>query len=151
MRRLNNSTLIIGDPASGKSFATRLFKLLAAPIVEADKIGKEAINAYREQMRTKGANKEKPKKPKVVVRIHPARTSNAQFIQDMVNAVEEVNGEPMQLHMLTFDTELDNTLSLQKGGAYIDKQALQLKAFHNEEDGQAYSNVDSVFQEFYVI
>ena len=151
LRRLNNSTLIIGDPASGKSFATRLFKLLASPIVAADKIGKDAINAYREQMRTKGANKEKPKKPKVVVRIHPSRTSNAQFIQDMVNAVEDVNGEPMQLHMLTFDTELDNTLSLQKGGAYIDKQALQLKAFHNEEDGQAYSNVDSVFQEFYVI
>ena len=151
LRRLNNSTLIIGDPASGKSFATRLYKLLAAPIVAADKIGKEAINAYREQMRTKGANKEKPKKPKVVVRIHPARTSNAQFIQDMVNAIEEVDGQPMQLHMLTFDTELDNTLSLQKGGAYIDKQALQLKAFHNEEDGQAYSNVDSVFQEFYVI
>ena len=151
LRRLNNSTLIIGDPASGKSFATRLFKLLASPIVEADKVGKDAINAYREQMRTKGANKEKPKKPKVVVRIHPARTSNAQFIQDMVNAKEEVDGEPMQLHMLTFDTELDNTLSLQKGGAYIDKQALQLKAFHNEEDGQAYSNVDSVFQEFYVI
>ena len=112
LRRLNNSTLIIGDPASGKSFATRLFKLLAAPIVAADKVGKDAINAYREQMRTKGANKEKPKKPKVVVRIHPARTSNAQFIQDMVNAKEEVDGEPMQLHMLTFDTELDNTLSL---------------------------------------
>jgi hypothetical protein len=151
LRRLNNSTLIIGDPASGKSFATRLFKLIASPIVAADKIGKDAINAYREQMRTKGANKEKPKKPKVVVRIHPARTSNAQFIQDMVNAIEEVDGEPMQLHMLTFDTELDNTLSLQKGGAYIDKQSLQLKAFHNEEDGQAYSNVDSIFQEFYVI
>ena len=32
LRRLNNSTLIIGDPASGKSFATRLFKLLAAPM-----------------------------------------------------------------------------------------------------------------------
>ena len=151
LRRLNNSTLIIGDPASGKSFATRLYKLLASPIVEADKAGKDAINAYRELTRTKGANKEKPKKPKVVVRVHPARTSNAQFIQDMVNAKEEVDGEVMQLHMLTFDTELDNTLSLQKGGAYIDKQSLQLKAFHNEEDGQAYSNVDSVFQEFYVI
>ena len=150
LRRLNNSTLIIGDPASGKSFATRLYKLLASPIVEADKAGKDAINAYRELTRTKGANKEKPKKPKVVVRVHPARTSNAQFIQDMVNAKEEVDGELMQLHMLTFDTELDNTLSLQKGGAYIDK-SLQLKAFHNEEDGQAYSNVDSVFQEFYVI
>ena len=151
LRRLNNSTFIIGDPAVGKSFATRLYKQLSAPIVKADEVGKDAINAYREQMRTKGANKEKPKKPKVVVRIHPARTSNAQFIQDMVNAVETVDGQPMQLHMLTFDTELDNTLALQKGGAYIDKQALELKAFHNEEDGQFYANIDSVVQNFSVI
>ena len=150
LRRLNNSTFIIGDPASGKSFATRLYKLLTGPIVAADKIGKEAINAYREQMRTKGANKEKPKKPKVVVRIHPARTSNAQFIQDMVNSVEEVDGQPMQLHMLTFDTELDNTVTVQKGGSWIDKQSLELKAFHNEEDGQAYSNNDSILQDFMV-
>ena len=150
LRRLNNSTLIIGDPASGKSFATRLFKLLASPIVAADKVGKEAINAYREQMRTKGANKEKPKKPKVVVRVHPARTSNAQFIQDMVNAVEMVDGEEMHLHMLTFDTELDNTVTVQKGGSWIDKMSLELKAFHNEEDGQAYSNNDSILQDFNV-
>jgi hypothetical protein len=150
LRRLNNSTLIIGDPASGKSFATRLFKLLAAPIVAADMVGKDAINAYREQMRTKGANKEKPKKPKVIVRVHPARTSNAQFIQDMVNSVEEVDGQPMQLHMLTFDTELDNTVTVQRGGSWIDKHSLELKAFHNEEDGQAYSNNDSILQDFYV-
>ena len=150
LRRLNNSTLIIGDPASGKSFATRLFKLLAAPIIAADQVGIDAINAYREQMRTKGANKEKPKKPKVVVRVHPARTSNAQFIQDMVNAVEEVDGVPMHLHMLTFDTELDNTLSVQRGGSWIDKMSLELKAFHNEEDGQAYSNIDSTLQNFNV-
>ena len=101
-------------------------------------------------MKTKGANKEKPKKPKVIVRVHPARTSNAQFIQDMVNAVEVVDGVEMQLHMLTFDTELDNTLSVQKGGSWIDKQSLELKAFHNEEDGQAYSNIDSIFQDFNV-
>ena len=149
-RRLNSSTIIVGDPASGKSFATRLHKLLMAPIFAADKAGKAAINAYRELMKTKGANKEKPKKPKVVVRVHPARTSNAQFIQDMVNAVETVDGEEMQLHMVTFDTELDNTLSIQKGGSWIDKISLELKAFHNEEDGQAYSNVDSVLQDFYV-
>ena len=61
LRRLNNSTLIIGDPASGKSFATRLFKLLAAPMVAADKAGIAAINRYKEEMKTKGANKEKPR------------------------------------------------------------------------------------------
>ena len=150
LRRLNSSALIIGDPASGKSFATRLYEFLAAPIVAADKLGKDTINRYREEMKTKGANKEKPKKPKVVVRVHPSRTSNAQFIQDMVNAVEDVDGKPMQLHMLTFDTELDNTLSVQKGGSWIDKQNLELKAFHNEEDGQAYSNMDSIMQDFNV-
>ena len=150
VRRLNNSTLIIGDPASGKSFATRLYKLLAAPIMEADQPGKDAINAYREMTRSKGANKDKPQKPKVVIRIHPARTSNAQFIQDMVDAVEEVDGEKMHLHMLTFDTELDNTVTIQKGGSWIDKLALELKAFHNEGDGQSYYNQDSVLQDFNV-
>ena len=150
LRRLNNSTLIIGDPASGKSFATRLFKLLAAPMVAADQAGIAAINRYKEEMKTKGANKEKPQKPKVLFRVHPARTSNAQFIQDMVNAVEVVDGTEMQLHMLTFDTELDNTMTVQKGGSWIDKMSLELKAFHNEEDGQAYSNLDSVVQNFFV-
>lgn len=149
-RRLNASVVIEGDPASGKSFATRLYKILMTPIFAADKVGKDAINAYRELMKTKGANKEKPNKPKVIVRNHPARTSNAQFIQDMVNSVEVVDGEEMQLHMITFDTELDNTLNIQKGGSWIDKLSLELKAFHNEEDGQAYSNVDSVLQDFVV-
>ena len=150
LRRLNCSALIIGDPASGKSFATRLYKLLMKPVFESDKIGKDAINAYREEMRTKGANKEKPKKPKVVIQIHPSRTSNAQFTQDMINAVTIIDGEEIHLHMFTFDTELDNTLSIQKGGSWIDKQSLELKAFHNEEDGVAFSNNDSIFQDFNV-
>ena len=64
--------------------------------------------------------------------------------------VEVVDGTEMQLHMLTFDTELDNTLTVQKGGSWIDKQSMELKAFHNEEDGQAYSNLDSVVQNFIV-
>ena len=56
--------------------------------------------------------------------------------QIRVNSVENVDGEDMQLHMLTFDTELDNTVSVQKGGSRIDKFSMELKAFHNEEDGQ---------------
>ena len=68
----------------------------------------------------------------------------------MVNSVENVDGVEMQLHMLTFDTELDNTVTVQKGGSWIDKQSMELKAFHNEEDGQAYSNNDSILQDFYV-
>ena len=149
-RRLNYSVMVIGDPASGKSFATRLYKILAAPIKTADKIGYEALNRYKEEMRTKGSNKDKPKKPSVVIRDHPARTSNAQFIQDMNNAVEIVDGQPMHLHLLTFDSELDNATLTQRGGSWIDKSSLELKAFHNEEDGQAYSNLDSISGTFNV-
>ena len=68
----------------------------------------------------------------------------------MVNAVEEVDGEPMNLHMLTFDSELDNATLMQRGGQWIDKSAMELKAFHNEEDGQAYGNLDSISGKFYV-
>ncbi len=150
LRRLNCSTLIIGDPTAGKSYASRLYKLLMAPVQESDDIEKGKINKYREEMKMAGANDKKSAKPKAKVRIHPARTSNAQFIQDMVNCVEMIDGMPMQLHMLTFDTELDNTLAFQTGGTWIAKQALELKAFHNEEDGQAYSNVDSPIINFNV-
>ncbi len=143
-RRLNYCVFVIGDPASGKSFANRLYKQIAAPIKAADKVGYDAINHYKEETRTKGSNKEKPKKPVVIIRDHPARTANGVFITDMNNAVETIEGKQMHLHMLTYDSELDNATSMGKGGQWIDKSTMELKAFHNEEDGQAYANLDSV-------
>ena len=149
-RRLNCSALIIGDPASGKSFATDLYKVLAEPIVKADRPGKDILNNWREETQKKSANKEGERKPKVLIREHPARTSNATFITDMINAKEVVDGKEVNLHMITFDSELDNTISMQKGGSWIDKTSMELKAFHNEEDGQAYSNKESIQDNFIV-
>ena len=37
LRRLNYGIYIIGDPGSGKSFATRLYKLLAEPMIRVSK------------------------------------------------------------------------------------------------------------------
>jgi hypothetical protein len=59
-----------------------------------------------------------------------------------------IDGKEIQLHMFTFDTELDNATMLQKGGNWINKQAMELKAFHNEIDGQMYQNSDSPVDEF---
>ena len=151
LRRLNCQTLIIGDPASGKSFATRLDELLTMPIKKADDARVVSINDYRELLRTKGANKDKPQKPKVPIRLHPSKTSNAQFIQDMINSKEIVDGKETQLHLYTFDSEYDNTLENDKSGAWMKKTGMELKAFHNEEDGQAYSNADSVYGSFKVM
>ena len=57
----------------------------------------------------------------------------------------------MQLHMFTFDTELDNSIMQQSGGSWINKLAMGLKAFHNEKDGQMYQNSDSPVDEFRVM
>ena len=149
-RRLNCSLFIIGHPASNKSMADDIYEVLSLPIAAADQAGKAALNRYKQDTKKKAANKEGKDKPQGIIRIHPARTSNGQLIQDMLNAKEVVEGKEIQLHMLTFDTELDNSITLQQGGSWINKQSMELKAFHNEKDGQMYQNSDSPVDEFRV-
>ena len=149
MRRLNYCVYIIGDPGSGKSFAGRLMKLLAAPIIASDKLSNDAINRYKEELKarqtsSKEQKKEPLKQPDVIVRCHGPRTANGVFIEDMNKAVDFVGDQELHLHMLTFDAELDSNMSASKGGQWIDKSTMELKAFHNEEDSQQYKNVDSV-------
>jgi hypothetical protein len=62
----------------------------------------------------------------------------------MNNALDVVGDKEIHLHMLTFDAELDSNTAAAKGGQWIDKSTMELKAFHNEEDSQQYKNVDSV-------
>ena len=154
-RRLNYCIYIIGDPASGKSFATRLYKLLLAPIIAADKVGNDAINRYKKELKERGTSskeqkKEALKQPDVIIRIHGARTANGVFIEDMCKAIDVIGNKEMHLHMLTFDSELDSSTAASKGGQWIDKSTMELKAFHNEEDNQQYRNVDSVTGPFNV-
>ena len=149
-RRLNCSLLIIGHPASNKSMADDICDILMSPVETADKAGLAALNRYKQDTKKKAANKEGKDKPQGIIRIHPARTSNGQLIQDMLNSKEVVDGKEMQLHMFTFDTELDNSITLQSGGSWINKQSMELKAFHNEEDGQMYQNSDSPVDKFHV-
>ena len=149
-RRLNCSLFIIGHPASNKSMADDIYEVLSTPIAAADKAGLAALNRYKQDQKKKAANKEGKDKPQGIIRIHPARTSNGQMIQDMLNAKETIEGKEMQLHLFTFDTELDNSTTLQQGGSWINKQSMELKAFHNEKDGQMYQNSDSPVDEFRV-
>ena len=149
-RRLNCALIVIGHPGSNKSMADDIFSLLSSPIAAADKAGKNALNRYKRDRNKKAANKEGEDKPEGIIRLHPARTSNGQLIQDMLNAREMIEGKEIQLHMVTFDTELDNSITLQQGGSWINKQSMELKAFRNEKDGQMYQNQESPVDEFHV-
>ena len=148
-RRLNYCIMVIGDPASGKSFATRLYKLLAAPLIAADRVGNDAMNRYKQELKKRSSSSKEQKKdgltePDVTVRCLGSRTANGVFIKNMNKAVETVDGQPLHLHLLTFDSELDSATIAQRGGQWIDKSVMELKAFHNEQDDQQYANVDSM-------
>lgn len=155
MRRLNYAIFIIADPANGKSSIGDLYDLIMEPIKSDDVVQNKSINDYKDKIKEHATMADKNKKegvavPKPKTRIHGSRTANNVFIEDMVNNVEEVDGIRLNLHLFTFDAELDSADLANKGGQWIDKSIFELKAFHNEEDNQQYRNVDSVSGPFNV-
>ncbi|MBQ3700211.1 MAG: hypothetical protein II886_09920 [Prevotella sp.] len=149
VRRLNYCIFIIGDPGAGKNVIEKFYKKIADPMIQADQCLIDAVNRYKEgrterTTSTKAQKGEALKKPVVGIRVHPARTATGEFIRHMLAAVETIQDKPLNLHMFSFDAELDNVTKQNKGGDWKDREILELKAFHNEEDGQMYANQESV-------
>ncbi|MBQ3699746.1 MAG: hypothetical protein II886_07535 [Prevotella sp.] len=149
VRRLNYCIFIIGDPGAGKNVIEKFYKKIADPMIQADQCLIDAVNRYKDgrterTTSTKAQKGEALKKPVVGIRVHPARTATGEFIRHMLAAVETIQGMPLNLHMFSFDAELDNVTKQNKGGDWKDREILELKAFHNEQDGQMYANQESV-------
>ena len=148
-RRLNYCIFVIGDPGAGKNVIEKFYHLLAQPMLEADQPGIDALNKYKDSRTerttsTKAQKGDALKKPNVIIRVHPSRTSTGEFIRHMIGAVEEVGDKKMNLHMFSFDSELDNVTKNNKGADWKDREVMELKAFHNEQDGQMYANQESI-------
>ena len=149
VRRLNYCIFIIGDPGAGKNIVEKFYKKIADPMIQADKCLIDAVNRYKDgrterTTSTKAQKGEALKRPVVGIRVHPSRTSTGEFIRHMNAAVVTVDNMLVNLHMFSFDAELDNVTKQNKGGDWKDREILELKAFHNEEDGQMYANQESV-------
>ncbi len=149
MQRMNPQVYIIGEPASGKSFATRLDKQIMAAMRAVDEPARQAEEAYKKEAKARTTSTKEQKKaalerPEGMIRYLPSRTSNHVFYRRQINAKEVVNGDLLPLHLYTFDSELDSSLTAQSGGSWIGKHDVELKAFHNEESGVDYANGDSV-------
>ena len=149
VRRLNYCIFIIGDPGAGKNIVEKFYKKIADPMIQSDQCLIDAVNRYKEgrterTTSTKAQKGEALKRPVVGIRVHPARTATGEFIRHMNAAVETIQGQTINLHMFSFDAELDNVTKQNKGGDRKDREILELKAFHNEQDGQMYANQESV-------
>ena len=155
VRRLNYCIFIIGDPGAGKNVIEKFYFKICDPMIQSDQGLIEAVNRYKEgrterSTSTKAQKGEALKKPVVGIRVHPARTATGEFIRHMMAAVETVQGQPLNLHMFSFDAELDNVTRQNKGGDYKDREILEIKSYHNETDGQMYANSESVTAMFKV-
>ena len=146
--RLNYIILGVGDPTSGKGTLSRLQELLLAPIIESDKIADDATNAYKEMKGNAATNKDTKARDKIYNRMFGPRASNGEFIRSMINCKSMVDGEEMNLHLITVDSEKDNSINMSKSGGWQNRDIMVLKSFHNEFDSQHYQNVQSVSGRF---
>ena len=148
-QRMNPQVLIIGEPASGKSFAKELDDQIMCAMRAQDEEVRAAETRYKQEQKKRGTSSKAQKQdalvePEGMIRYLPTKTSNNIFFRRLKRAKEIVEGEQMNLHLYMFDSELDSSISAQSGGAWIGKHDLELKAFHNELSGVDYANNDSI-------
>jgi len=149
-QRMNPQALIIGEPASGKSFVDVLDKILMQPVKNEDELSRQAEKKYKDSRReretsSKAQRGDALKRPEMPIRYLTTNTSNNVFFRRLSNAKEEMEaGEVMHLHLYMFDSELASANKRNGGADWIGKRDLELKAFHNETTGVDYANNDSI-------
>lgn len=142
-RRLSYLVYIIGDAASGKSFAVRLDKLIMEPMKVADKAGREWEQQYKEDREQREASTKKSREAAQeimhpVIRYIPSTISNAMLYSRLRDAREKIDGHDVHLHLYTFEAELATALRVQQG-SWAGKLDLECKSFQNEEAGVDYA------------
>ena len=148
--RLNYIVLGVGDPTAGKGTLGPLTDAALAPIIDSDEIADKDTNDWKERVGATGANKEKETRHKIYARMFGPRSSNTEFIRSMMNCKEFVDGEDMNKHLITVDSEKDNSINMSKSGGWQNRDIMILKSFHNEWDDQHYANKESVSGRFRV-
>ena len=148
--RLNYIVLGVGDPTAGKGTLGPLTDAALAPIIDSDAIADKDTNDWKERVGATGANKEKETRHKIYARMFGPRSSNTEFIRSMMNCKEFVDGEDMNKHLITVDSEKDNSINMSKSGGWQNRDVMILKSFHNEWDDQHYANKESVSGRFRV-
>ena len=148
--RLNYIILGVGDPTSGKGTLSRLQEVLLAPIIESDRMADDATNNWKEMKGNAATNKDTRARDKIYNRMFGPRASNTEFIRSIINCKTLVDGEDMNNHLITVDSEKDNCINMSKSGGWQNRDIMVLKSFHNEFDSQHYSNNQAVSGRFRV-
>ncbi len=89
---------LIGPSGVGKAQLTHLVEAIMRPFRDHDETEYKKLVDWQRQMKTKGANKEKPERPDVSFWFPPADLTNPAFIQNAM-ALEKMGGRTMYLNL----------------------------------------------------
>ena len=89
---------LIGPSGIGKAQLTQLVEAIMRPFRDHDEIEYKKLVDWQRQMKTKGANKEKPERPDVSFWFPPADLTNPAFIQNAM-ALEKQGGRTQYLNL----------------------------------------------------
>ena len=122
--------------SSGKSCVDRLVDRILADIRQRDQLSIDRENEWKQQCKTRGANKEKPKRPEgLCVQILDSDMTNAAFVQKLVDA----DGK----FLFTIVDEVELFYQLKTSGNKSVGKLFRL-AFDNKPYGQVRVGIDSV-------
>ena len=89
---------LIGPSGIGKAQLTHLVEAIMRPFRDHDEIEYKKLVDWQRQIKTKGANKEKPERPDVSFWFPPADLTNPAFIQNAM-ALEKMGGRTQYLNL----------------------------------------------------
>ena len=151
--RLSFLVYIVGPAASGKRFVTEMDRLIMAPMLASDKVGREWERQYKEEMKKRAASSKDakaaaPDQQHPCIRYVPSSISNAMLYRRLTDAIDNDSATPdgqtpLHLHIYTMEPELATALRAQQG-SWAGKNDLELKSFHNEYAGVDFANDQSV-------
>ena len=130
LQRMNPQVLIIGHPASGKSFAKHLDDQIMCSMREQDEVVRLAETRYKQEQKKRGTSSKAQKQdalvePEGMIRYLPTKTSNNIFFRRLKRAKEMVEGQLLPLHLYMFDSELDSSISAEVHAAEYQRRTLQ--------------------------
>ena len=121
---------VCGHAGSGKGFISDLQEWLLKPVLEADAVGRAALDAYNREKEKKRGAKQLPDKPTPCIRCLSATSSNGYLLSTAQNAL----GQPL----CVITEEIDESNRANKSGAWADKSDIFRKAFDGSSWGQDY-------------
>ena len=126
----------VAPMSSGKSCVDRVVERIIADIRERDRVNIDRENEWKQQCKTRGSNKEKPRRPEgLCIQVLDTDMTNAAFVQKLVDAQGK--------YLYTMADEVELFYQLKTNGNKSVGKIFRL-AFDNKPYGQVRVGVESV-------